>query len=120
MAIDRAFQSETNGPLTGTARARIVAVKSRLGLTLAQLGRRFGFSGPFMSQLLRVEDPARIRSKHIIRLRAALEQLEVEAGISPAANGQISRPLHQVATMEDLIRAAHRLGFEVAFKPLDR
>lgn len=119
MPIDRAFQSETNGSLTGTARARIATVKTRLGLTLAQIGRRFGFSGPFMSQLLREDDPARVRSKHIPRLRAALEQLEVEAGVGQPT-GASSPPLHQVATMEDLIRAAHRLGFEISFKPLDR
>lgn len=118
MPIDRAFQSETNGPLTGTARARIITVKTRLGLTLAQVGRRFGFSGPFMSQLLRDEDPTRVRSKHIPRLRAALEQLEIEAGVGPA--GASPQSVHQVATMEDLIRAAHRLGFEISFKPLDR
>ena len=116
MTIDRAFQSGTNGPLTGTARARILGVKNRLGLTLAQLGRRFGFSGPFMSQLLRDEDPARVRSKHIPRLRAALEQMEIEAGIG-VATSQTSLP---ITTMEDLIRAAHRLGFAVTFKPLDR
>lgn len=119
MPIDRAFQSETNGPLTGTARNRITTVKSRLGLTLAQIGRRFGFSGPFMSQLLREEDPTRIRSKHIPRLRAALEQLEVEAGVAQPT-GTSPTPIHQLATMEDLIRAAHRLGFEISFKPLDR
>src|SRR4051794_23115590 len=118
MPIDRAFQSETNGSLTGTARTRIATVKSRLGLTLAQIGRRFGFSGPFMSQPLREDGPARVRSKHIPRLRAALEQLEVEAGLGPT--GASPPHFHQVATMEDLIRAAHRLGFEVSFKPLDR
>jgi hypothetical protein len=119
MPIDRAFQSETNGPLTGTARTRVATVKTRLGLTLAQIGRRFGFSGPIMSQLLREEDPARVRSKHIPRLRAALEQLEVEAGVGPPTGASPTFP-RQMATMEDLIRAAHRLGFEISFKPLDR
>jgi hypothetical protein len=114
------YQTGYNGPLTATLRNRLHKAKDRLNLTLAQVGARMDFSGPFMSQLLRAEDPARMRTKHAERVAAALEEMEAEAGLGPPpGDGKPARPTG-VHSLEDLVRAAHRLGFEVSFKPLGR
>lgn len=121
------YQAGENGPLTPETRKRIETAKNKLNWTLAEVGDKFGFSGPFVSTLLRSSNPGRIRTKHIERVIDALEKMEVEAGIRTAvsAHGQ-SGGLNSTSgagispdpSLGDLIRAAHKLGFEVSFKPI--
>ncbi len=119
------FQLGENGPLKPAVRQRLENVKDKLNLTLAQVGTRLDFSGPFISALLKDSNPARVRTKHVNRIMAAIHQMEVQAGVSSAParsqSPQPSPPLQPSASspaLSDLIQAAHRLGFEVSFKPL--
>jgi len=122
-----AYQMGANGPLSPSIRKRIETAKNRLNLTLAEVGDDLGFSGPFVSTLLRNTSPGRVRTKHIDRIVDALEKLEVKAGIrtvlsahntqyTPTATEKVNSTPE--LSMLDLIRAAHKLGFEVSFKPL--
>jgi 3'-phosphoadenosine 5'-phosphosulfate sulfotransferase len=80
-----------------------------------------------MSTLLRNQNPGRVRTKHVDRIVEALEKMEIKAGIRIAIS---ARDVETTAaepgnvnsapdpSMPDLIRAAHKLGFEVCFRPL--
>lgn len=74
MAFDPRFQEEKNGPLSKGLRDRISAFRSHF--TLAEIGKELGFSGPFVSQILREPNPQRVDSKHIPRILKALEDGE--------------------------------------------
>jgi hypothetical protein len=119
VAYDRKYQMGDNGPLSPTVRKRIETAKNRLNLTLNEVGGFLGFSGAFVSAILRDDDPARVRSKHVERIVRALEALEARAGIAntaPPSGG--SAGATQAASLDDLVRLAHQLGFSVEFKPL--
>jgi len=121
MRYDRRYQAEYNGPLTASVRKRLNTAKNKLNLTLAKVGQKMEFSGPFMSQLLRDDDPARIRTKHIERVIAALEKLEAEAGLTGnAPAGEDKKTNSSGLTLEEIVHAAHKLGFEISLKPLGR
>jgi hypothetical protein len=123
MNYDPRYQTGPNGPLTALVRERFNRAKNKLNLTLGEVGARVDFSGPFMSQLLRDDHPARMRTKHTERVVAALEKLEFEAGLGPAPSGTDAAAPARIAvadSLEALVRAAHNLGFEVSFKPLSR
>ena len=115
------LQMGENGPLKPAVRKRLDEVKNRLNLTLVQVGSRLGFSGPFVSALLKDSDPARVRTKHVDRIISVLEEMEIEAGIRPGAPAPMPRPDSKAKadiSLNDLVHAAHKLGFEVSFKPL--
>lgn len=122
-----AYQMGVNGPLALSIRQRIETAKNKLNLTLAEVGDELDFSGPFVSTLLRSGSPGRVRTKHIDRIVDALEKMEVKAGIRTVLSAHNTQPTPTAMesvmstpelSMPDLIRAAHKLGFEVSFKPL--
>lgn len=123
MSYDKRYQTEFNGALKPDVRRRFNKVKNELNLTLAEVGQAIAFSGAFVSTLLRDDDPAHVRTKHIERIIRGLEGLEVRAGFSTtsaSAPATTARSLGPAASLEDLVNAAHRLGFSVEFRPLDR
>jgi hypothetical protein len=122
-----AYQVGHNGPLTPAVRKRIDNAKNRLNLTLARAGEKFGFSGAFVSTLLRSPNPGRIRTKHIDRVIDALEKLEVEAGIRTAISRHDGKPASDstgnlgdlsAVPLEVLLREIAKRGFEVNVRPL--
>lgn len=133
MSYDPQHQMRLNGPLTPELRARIQAIRSKRRLSLALMGEHLGFSGPFLSSLLRDEAPGSIRSVHLPRVIQALEQLEARPTLRRSA--ETIRDVHDQASagnsvphaprgddrpydsqedskLTDLIRAAHARGFE--------
>lgn len=123
MNYDKRYQTEFNGALKADVRKRFNKVKNELNLTLAEVGEAISFSGAFVSTLLREDDPAHVRTKHLDRIIRGLESLEVRAGFSTASSSDAphaSRAVGPQMSMEDLINAAHKLGFSVEFRPLDR
>jgi hypothetical protein len=123
MSYDKRYQTEFNGALKPDVRKRFNKVKNELNLTLAEVGQAIAFSGAFVSTLLRDDDPAHVRTKHIERIIRGLEGLEVRAGFSTTSSSSsatASRAIGPTSSLEDLVTAAHRLGFSVEFRPLGR
>ena len=122
MNYDKRYQTGFNGALKPDVRKRFNKVKNELNLTLAEVGEAISFSGAFVSTLLRDDDPAHVRTKHIERIIRGLESLEVRAGFSTTSSVQPAavRNAGALVSLEDLITAAHRLGFSVEFRPLHR
>jgi hypothetical protein len=117
------YQEHRDGPLNSEFRARIKRVRAKLRLPLVDIGKEFGISGPFASNLLREINPGRVRSVHIPRFVNALEELEKQAGLRPRDQDDGRAASQNPPTdhsMEELIRLAHKNGFAVTFTPLPR
>jgi hypothetical protein len=115
-------QESFNGPLSADIRARLNRLRTERNYTLADLGKAIGFSGPFMSTLLRPNNPGRIRTIRIDKFVQALQELEEGEGLTPPRpNG--APPADATAqerddTLDELIRAIHRKGFLVTLGPM--
>jgi len=79
MTFDPVVQISPNGELTPEFRARVRAVRDALGLTLNQLGESIGFSGTFLSKLIREKNAARMGSKWAPIMLSTIIQLEKKA-----------------------------------------
>ncbi|MGQ0660470.1 hypothetical protein [Sphingosinicella sp.] len=120
MNYDRQFQNEHNGPLRAEVRTRLTKIKDGRNWTLAELGEELGFSGAFVSQILNEKNPARVRSKHMGRIGDVLKRLEGTGQITATETTTASKGESSVRSesLAELVRAAHKLGFSVEFKPL--
>ncbi len=72
MNFDKEYQTRFNGPLTVTVRDRIKSFNK--SASWAEIGKALGLSGTFSKRI--VIDGENIRSKHIPRIRLALETAE--------------------------------------------
>lgn len=75
------YQERLNGPLEASIRARMNRLREQRGFTMDKLGRALGFSGPFISTLLREDGPASIRTKHMTVFHEKLVKLELQEGM---------------------------------------
>jgi hypothetical protein len=115
MTFDRRYQDQRDGSLKPEVRDRLNALRAT-GLTLAELGKMLGFSGPFISQMLNQTTPAHVRSIHVPRMIRALEEAEQKYMTSAAQQAASSEPKGGGSTkmsLEDHIRAIDALGFVV-------
>jgi|1185.fasta_scaffold777983_2 hypothetical protein len=117
MDYDPRYQDGPNGPLKKEVRDRINAF--RPDSTLAQIGEAFGFSGPFISQLLNPKNPARVRTLHVPRMMKALEKAEAERNTGQTSLIAAAGSSAQMS-LEDHIRAIDALGFTVTVTPKQR
>ncbi len=74
MSFDERYQIGKNGPLAKGLRDRLTRLRSLF--TLKEIGEIVGFSGPFVSQILHEQHPARVDGKHIERIVRAIEEVE--------------------------------------------
>ncbi|MCW5673941.1 MAG: hypothetical protein KIT15_05120 [Xanthobacteraceae bacterium] len=107
------LQEIKNGPLKAKVRERISAFRAHY--TLAEIGEALGFSGPFVSQLLRDKNPAHMDSKHCPRVVKALEKAEREnAELLSTSERQPKSPIPGGAKSLDYhLAAIDALGWKI-------
>lgn len=116
MKFDPRYQVSKDGPLTKMVRDRITEFRTR-GSTLADIAKVLGFSGPFVSQLLNEDRPARVRSIHIPRIIKVLREAEQEEGIvvdEPALDAALidDSPAVELSAL-DHMKALRAMGYTV-------
>lgn len=127
--IKRNFPNQTgmDGALSPEFQNRIRRLRGEARLTLADVAHEMKISGPFLSQLLKEDHPARVRSIHLPRFVSAIEALEARHGSSASASTastalesdtQSGMPAEDL--LETLIRHANTRGFSVTFSPLPK
>ena len=86
--VKRSFPNQTglDGTLSPAFQERIRRLRGEARLTLADVAHEMKISGPFLSQLLKEEHPARVRSMHVPRFVSAIETLEAKHGITSNAS----------------------------------
>ena len=115
MDFDKRYQEGKNGILSKPLRERIR--RFRGFMTLAEIGKELSFSGPFISQILNDNSPARVDSKHIPRIVKAIGEAEtryakklVPIEEEPLANDEKSASRQ---TLDYHLRAIDALGWKV-------
>lgn len=124
--IKRNFPNQTgmDGALSPEFQDRIRRLRGEARLTLADVAHEMKISGPFLSQLLKEDHPARVRTMHLPRFVSAIEALEGRHGIGPVptvpttSEGGIENGGSAEDLLETLIRHANSRGFSVTFAPL--
>ena len=109
-SFDPAYQKKRNGELTPALRARLKRFHT-LGYSLAEIGAELGFSGSFAGAIMRKDNPAKVRSKHIPRILKVLEEAEVNEGIAPPkqVDGSNSKRLSDYSVEELLLAVLAKL-----------
>jgi hypothetical protein len=114
MEFDKRYQDGRNGTLSKELRERVRRFRSFM--TLAEIGKELSFSGPFISQILNENAPARVDSKHIPRIVKAVVDAESKYAkkLIPIDEERETRvPSPSSETLDYHLRAIDDLGWKI-------